>query len=77
MLLPEEEKVFDESEQQERTVVDTVYALQDRVKELEQEQRKLRTELEEERRCRKKLEVLVHQQVLKTGLIDGHIDSNS
>ncbi|XP_005102589.2 uncharacterized protein LOC101857260 [Aplysia californica] len=76
ILLAEEEKVFDETEQQERTVVDTVYALQDRVKELEQEQRKLRQELEEEKRCRKKLEILVRQQVMKSGIVDG-LDGNS
>lgn len=65
ILLAEEEKIFDETEQQERTVVDTVYALQDRVKELEQEQRRLRLDVEEERRCRRKLELLVKQQISK------------
>ncbi|KAK3783513.1 hypothetical protein RRG08_008850 [Elysia crispata] len=65
ILLAEEEKIFDDTEQQERTVVDTVYALQDRVKELEQEQRRLRGDLEEERRCRRKLEILVKQQFSK------------
>ncbi|GFR94534.1 rho guanine nucleotide exchange factor 7 [Elysia marginata] len=48
-----------------RTVVDTVYALQDRVKELEQEQRRLRADVDEERRCRRKLELLVKQQISK------------
>lgn len=76
ILLAEEEKIFDETEQQERTVVDTVYALQDRVKELEQEQKKLRHELDEEKRCRKKLETLVRQQIMKSGIIDG-LDGNS
>ncbi|BFZ00486.1 hypothetical protein BsWGS_03524 [Bradybaena similaris] len=77
ILLAEEEKIFDETEQQERTVVDTVYALQDRVKELEQEQRKIRHDLEEEKRCRKKLESLVMQQVLKSGVVDGVQDGGS
>ncbi|XP_055867925.1 rho guanine nucleotide exchange factor 7 isoform X2 [Biomphalaria glabrata] len=71
ILLAEEEKIIDETEQQERTVVDTVYALQDRVRELEQEQRKIKQELEEERRCRKKLETLVRQQLIKTNIVDG------
>uniref|UniRef100_A0A0B7BCF0 DH domain-containing protein n=2 Tax=Arion vulgaris TaxID=1028688 RepID=A0A0B7BCF0_9EUPU len=77
ILLAEEEKIFDETELQERTVVDTVYALQDRVKELEQEQRKLRQDLEEEKRCRKKLESLVRQQVVKSAAVDGVPDGNS
>ncbi|XP_059171042.1 rho guanine nucleotide exchange factor 7-like isoform X2 [Physella acuta] len=73
ILLAEDEKIIDESEQQERTVVDTVYALQDRVKELEQEQRRLRLDLDEEKRCRKKLESLIRQQNNKSmdGIQDG------
>ncbi|CAL1533996.1 unnamed protein product [Lymnaea stagnalis] len=77
ILLAEEEKIFDETEQQERTVVDTVYALQDRVKELEQEQRKLRQDLDEEKRCRKKLEALVRQQYIKSAVVDGIQDGSS
>lgn len=77
ILLAEEEKIFDETEQQERTVVDTVYALQDRVKELEQEQRKLRQDLDEEKKCRKKLEALVRQQYIKSAVVDGIQDGGS
>ncbi|GFN85966.1 hypothetical protein PoB_001247200 [Plakobranchus ocellatus] len=67
ILLAEEEKIFDESEQQERHKgLEPLEQLLERLKaNAVEEQRKLRLDLEEERRCRRKLELLVKQQVSK------------
>ncbi|PVD18394.1 hypothetical protein C0Q70_20943 [Pomacea canaliculata] len=56
-IIAEEEKIFDDSEnQEEKTLVDTVYSLKDKVRHLEQEQKCLRHDLEEERQARLRLE---------------------
>uniref|UniRef100_UPI00398F8C41 rho guanine nucleotide exchange factor 7-like n=1 Tax=Pristiophorus japonicus TaxID=55135 RepID=UPI00398F8C41 len=71
VLLPEEEKMIVEETNsngqtiiEERSLVDTVYALKDEVRELKQENKKMRRSLEEEQRARKELEKLV-RKVLK------------
>ncbi|XP_067842760.1 rho guanine nucleotide exchange factor 7b isoform X4 [Heptranchias perlo] len=72
VLLPEEEKIIVEETNsngqtiiEEKSLVDTVYALRDEVLELKQENRKMRRSLEEEQRARKELEKLV-RKVLKS-----------
>uniref|UniRef100_A0A4W3IVY2 Rho guanine nucleotide exchange factor (GEF) 7a n=2 Tax=Callorhinchus milii TaxID=7868 RepID=A0A4W3IVY2_CALMI len=71
VLLPEEEKIIVEETKsngqtviEEKSLVDTVYALKDEVQELKQENKKMRRSLEEEQRARKELEKLV-RKVLK------------
>lgn len=65
VLLAEEEKIIvdegDPSTIQEKTLVDTVYSLRDQVKNLEQEQKKMKRELEEETKARKRLETKFHK----------------
>ncbi|XP_055985006.1 rho guanine nucleotide exchange factor 7 isoform X2 [Sorex fumeus] len=72
VLLPEEEKIIIEeiksngqTVMEEKSLVDTVYALRDEVQELRQDNKKMRKCLEEEQRARKDLEKLV-RKVLKT-----------
>lgn len=58
-LIADEEKilVFDDTENhEEKTLVDTVYSLKDKVRQLEQEQKRMRQDLDEERRSRLRLE---------------------
>ncbi|XP_038674133.1 rho guanine nucleotide exchange factor 7b isoform X5 [Scyliorhinus canicula] len=71
VLLPEEEKIIVEETNsngqtiiEEKSLVDTVYALKDEVLELKQENKKMKRWLEEEQRARKELEKLV-RKVLK------------
>ncbi|XP_078402219.1 rho guanine nucleotide exchange factor 7-like isoform X1 [Cetorhinus maximus] len=71
VLLPEEEKIIVEETNsngqtiiEEKSLVDTVYALKDEVLELKQENKKMKRSLEEEQRARKELEKLV-RKVLK------------
>ncbi|XP_064413687.1 rho guanine nucleotide exchange factor 7 isoform X2 [Latimeria chalumnae] len=71
VLLPEEEKIIVEETKsngqtviEEKSLVDTVYALKDEVQELKQENKKMKKSLEEEQRARKELEKLV-RKVLK------------
>lgn len=65
MLIPEEEKIIceetkgDQTIIEEKSLVDTVYAIKDKLKEVQLEQSALRKELDEERRSRKKLEAYV------------------
>ncbi|XP_069746499.1 rho guanine nucleotide exchange factor 7-like isoform X3 [Narcine bancroftii] len=66
VLLPEEEKMIVEETNsngqtiiEEKTLVDTVYALKDEVLELKQESKKMWCSLEEEQRARKELEKLI------------------
>ncbi|KAJ7310425.1 hypothetical protein JRQ81_007340 [Phrynocephalus forsythii] len=66
VLLPEEEKIIIEETRsngqtitEEKSLVDTVYALKDEVKELKQENKKMKQCLEEELKSRKDLEKLV------------------
>ncbi|KAM4700300.1 rho guanine nucleotide exchange factor 7 isoform 2-T2 [Discoglossus pictus] len=71
VLLPEEEKIIVEETKsngqtviEERSLVDTVYALKDEVQELKQDSKKMKKSLEEEQRARKELEKLI-RKVLK------------
>ncbi|KAG7467198.1 hypothetical protein MATL_G00150880 [Megalops atlanticus] len=71
MLFPEEEKIIVEGTNsngqtviEEKTLVDTVYALKDEVQELRQDNKKMKRTLEEEQRARKELEKIV-RRVLK------------
>ncbi|XP_044236552.1 rho guanine nucleotide exchange factor 7 isoform X5 [Ursus arctos] len=71
VLLPEEEKMIVEETKsngqtviEEKSLVDTVYALKDEVQELRQDNKKMKKSLEEEQRARKDLEKLV-RKVLK------------
>ncbi|KFO35048.1 Rho guanine nucleotide exchange factor 7 [Fukomys damarensis] len=71
VLLPEEEKIIVEETKsngqtviEEKSLVDTVYALRDEVQELRQDNKKMKKSLEEEQRARKDLEKLV-RKVLK------------
>ncbi|XP_053563752.1 rho guanine nucleotide exchange factor 7 isoform X2 [Bombina bombina] len=71
VLLPEEEKIIVEETKsngqtviEERSLVDTVYALKDEVQELKQDGKKMKKSLEEEQRARKELEKLI-RKVLK------------
>uniref|UniRef100_A0A6I8NLJ7 Rho guanine nucleotide exchange factor 7 n=1 Tax=Ornithorhynchus anatinus TaxID=9258 RepID=A0A6I8NLJ7_ORNAN len=72
VLLPEEEKIIVEETKsngqtviEEKSLVDTVYALKDEVQELRQDNKKMKKSLEEEQRARKDLEKLV-RKVLKS-----------
>ncbi|XP_063160918.1 rho guanine nucleotide exchange factor 7 isoform X2 [Candoia aspera] len=72
VLLPEEEKIIVEETKsngqtviEEKSLVDTVYALKDEVQELRQDNKKMKKSLEEEQRARKELEKLV-RKVLKS-----------
>ncbi|KAJ1077345.1 hypothetical protein K5549_013225 [Capra hircus] len=71
VLLPEEEKIIVEETKsngqtviEEKSLVDTVYALKDEVQELRQDNKKMKKSLEEEQRARRDLEKLV-RKVLK------------
>ncbi|XP_058236461.1 rho guanine nucleotide exchange factor 7b isoform X2 [Hemibagrus wyckioides] len=71
MLFPEEEKIIVEEIKsngqtviEERSLVDTVYALRDEVQELKQDNKRMKSSLEEEQKARKELEKIV-RKVLK------------
>ncbi|MEE6470694.1 hypothetical protein FKM82_009031 [Ascaphus truei] len=71
VLLPEEEKIIVEEMKsngqtviEEKSLVDTVYALKDEVQELKQDSKKMKKSLDEEQRARKELEKLI-RKVLK------------
>ncbi|XP_043921237.1 rho guanine nucleotide exchange factor 6 isoform X2 [Protopterus annectens] len=72
VLLPEEEKlIIEESSNghtiiEEKSLVDTVYALRDEVKELKQENKRMKQCLEEEQKSRKELEKLVRKLLKQT-----------
>ncbi|XP_028810305.1 rho guanine nucleotide exchange factor 7b isoform X1 [Denticeps clupeoides] len=68
MLFPEEEKIIVEETRsngqmvvEERSLVDTVYALRDEVQELKQDNKRMKRALEEEQRARKELEKIVRR----------------
>ncbi|XP_051983076.1 rho guanine nucleotide exchange factor 7-like isoform X3 [Xyrauchen texanus] len=72
MLFPEEEKIIVEETKsngqtviEERSLVDTVYALRDEVQELKQDNKRMKRTLEEEQKARKELEKTV-RKVLKS-----------
>uniref|UniRef100_A0A672PM58 Rho guanine nucleotide exchange factor 7-like n=1 Tax=Sinocyclocheilus grahami TaxID=75366 RepID=A0A672PM58_SINGR len=74
MLFPEEEKIIVEETKsngqtviEERSLVDTVYALRDEVQELKQDNKRMKRTLEEEQKARKELEKIV-RKVLKIRL---------
>ncbi|XP_062383823.1 rho guanine nucleotide exchange factor 7b [Sardina pilchardus] len=71
MLFPDEEKIIVEETRsngqtvvEERSLVDTVYALRDEVQELKQDNKRMKRTLEEEQKARKELEKIV-RKVLK------------
>ncbi|XP_067853436.1 rho guanine nucleotide exchange factor 6 isoform X4 [Heptranchias perlo] len=71
VLLPEEEKIIVEETKsngqtviEEKSLVDTVYALKDEVQELKQENKRMKQSLEEEQKSRKELEKMI-RKVLK------------
>ncbi|OCT95376.1 rho guanine nucleotide exchange factor 7 isoform X4 [Xenopus laevis] len=71
VLLPEEEKIIVEETRsngqtviEEKSLVDTVYALKDEVQELKQDSKKMKKSLEDEQRACKELEKLI-RKVLK------------
>uniref|UniRef100_A0A8C8SPB3 Rac/Cdc42 guanine nucleotide exchange factor 6 n=1 Tax=Pelusios castaneus TaxID=367368 RepID=A0A8C8SPB3_9SAUR len=73
VLLPEEEKIIVEERRsngqtvtEEKSLVDTVYALKDEVKELKQESKRMKQCLEEELKSRKDLEKLVKRLLKQT-----------
>ncbi|NWY64963.1 ARHG6 factor, partial [Erithacus rubecula] len=73
VLLPEEEKIIIEETRsngqtvtEEKSLVDTVYALKDEVKELKQENKRMKQYLEEELKSRKDLEKLVRRLLKQT-----------
>uniref|UniRef100_A0A8C5WQL3 Rac/Cdc42 guanine nucleotide exchange factor 6 n=1 Tax=Laticauda laticaudata TaxID=8630 RepID=A0A8C5WQL3_LATLA len=73
VLLPEEEKLIIEEVRsngqtvaEEKSLVDTVYALKDEVKELKQENKRMKQCLEEELKSRKDLEKLVRRLLKQT-----------
>uniref|UniRef100_A0A8C2M0G1 Rac/Cdc42 guanine nucleotide exchange factor 6 n=1 Tax=Cricetulus griseus TaxID=10029 RepID=A0A8C2M0G1_CRIGR len=73
LLLPEEEKLIIEETRsngqtiiEEKSLVDTVYALKDEVKELKQENKRMKQCLEEELKSRKDLEKLVRKLLKQT-----------
>ncbi|XP_058703679.1 rho guanine nucleotide exchange factor 6 isoform X3 [Poecile atricapillus] len=73
VLLPEEEKIIIEETRsngqmvmEEKSLVDTVYALKDEVKELKQENKRMKQCLEEELKSRKDLEKLVRRLLRQT-----------
>ncbi|KAG9348663.1 hypothetical protein JZ751_028980 [Albula glossodonta] len=72
MLFPEEEKIIVEETRsngqtviEEKSLVDTVYALKDEVQELKLDYKKMKRTLEEEQKARKELEKIV-KKVLKS-----------
>uniref|UniRef100_A0A8C1JT68 Rho guanine nucleotide exchange factor (GEF) 7b n=1 Tax=Cyprinus carpio TaxID=7962 RepID=A0A8C1JT68_CYPCA len=72
MLFPEEEKIIVEETKsngqtviEERSLVDTVYALRDEVQELKQDNKRIKRTLEEQQKARKELEKFV-RKVLKS-----------
>ncbi|XP_065121313.1 rho guanine nucleotide exchange factor 7-like isoform X1 [Paramisgurnus dabryanus] len=72
MLFPEEEKIIVEETKsngqtviEERSLVDTVYALRDEVQELKQDNKRMKRSLDEEQKARKELEKIV-RKVLKS-----------
>ncbi|TRZ08066.1 hypothetical protein HGM15179_019042, partial [Zosterops borbonicus] len=73
VLLPEEEKIIIEETRsngqmvmEEKSLVETVYALKDEVKELKQENKRMKQCLEEELKSRKDLEKLVRRLLKQT-----------
>lgn len=73
VLLPEEEKLIVEETKsngqtvtEEKSLVDTVYALRDEVKDLKQENKRMKQSLDDEQKSRKELEKLVRRLLKQT-----------
>lgn len=66
VIVAEDEKIIveDNKGMEERSLVDTVYALRDQVRELRTEMSQLTRALEEERQARQRLEALLRQHLL-------------
>ncbi|XP_065924044.1 rho guanine nucleotide exchange factor 7 isoform X11 [Magallana gigas] len=73
VLMPEEEKIImddgDPSNLQEKTLVDTVYSLKDQVRMLEKEHKKMKHDLEEEKKARRRLESSIKKSMKSNNLI--------
>lgn len=73
VLMPEEEKIImddgDPSNLQEKTLVDTVYSLKDQVRMLEKEHKKMKHDLEEEKKARRRLETSIKKSMKSNNLI--------
>ncbi|XP_038050536.1 rho guanine nucleotide exchange factor 7-like isoform X2 [Patiria miniata] len=80
VFLAEEEKIIHEETQgnetivEEKSLIDTVYALRDQVKDLVDETKRLKRDLDDERRARKKLESTVRKSMKS---IDIKLDDGS
>lgn len=59
----------DPSNLQEKTLVDTVYSLKDQVRMLEKEHKKMKHDLEEEKKARRRLETSVKKSMKSNNLI--------
>ncbi|XP_069799211.1 rho guanine nucleotide exchange factor 6 isoform X1 [Dendropsophus ebraccatus] len=72
MLLEDENLIIDDMRSngqtapEEKSLVDTVYALRDEVKELKQENKRMKQSLDEEQKSRKELEKLVRKMLKQT-----------
>ncbi|XP_071981416.1 rho guanine nucleotide exchange factor 6 isoform X3 [Engystomops pustulosus] len=71
MLLEDESRIIDDMSNgqtttEEKSLVDTVYALRDEVKELKQENKRMKQSLDEEQKSRKELEKLVRKMLKQT-----------
>ncbi|XP_066437915.1 rho guanine nucleotide exchange factor 6 isoform X3 [Eleutherodactylus coqui] len=72
MLLEDESLIIDDMRSngqtapEEKSLVDTVYALRDEVKELKQENKRMKQSLDEEQKSRKELEKLVRKMLKQT-----------
>ncbi|XP_022339118.1 rho guanine nucleotide exchange factor 7-like isoform X1 [Crassostrea virginica] len=73
VLMPEEEKIIiddgDPSNLQEKTLVDTVYSLKDQVRLLEQEHKKMKRDLEDEQKARRRLESSIKKVIKNNNLV--------
>ncbi|XP_067948255.1 rho guanine nucleotide exchange factor 7-like [Watersipora subatra] len=75
VLIAEDEKIIcevtkdNETIIEERSLVDTVYVIKDQIKDLQSGHERLRKELEDERKARKKLESIVHKSMQTSSLI--------
>ncbi|XP_062602715.1 rho guanine nucleotide exchange factor 7-like isoform X4 [Saccostrea cucullata] len=73
VLMPEEEKIIiddgDPSNLQEKTLVDTVYSLKDQVRTLEQEHKRMKRDLEEEQKARRKLQSTIKKVFKNNNLL--------
>ncbi|CAH1781307.1 unnamed protein product [Owenia fusiformis] len=69
VIIAEEEKIIfedirgDQTIIEEKSLVDTVYALKDQVKDLRQEHKKMRKELDDEKKARKRLELMIRKSL--------------